>query len=92
MEIQLDLGENWYDPSGFVDALVCAEDSGFKTAWFGDHFMPWFHSGNRSQFVWSTLGAAMQRTQKIKTGPLVTPPIGARYHPAIVAQASATLD
>ena len=34
----------------------------------------------------------MQRTQKIKTGPLVTPPIGARYHPAIVAQASATLD
>jgi coenzyme F420-dependent glucose-6-phosphate dehydrogenase len=92
LEIQLDLGENWYDPRNFVEALVYAEDRGFKTAWLGDHFMPWFNSGNRSQFVWSTLGAAMQRTTKIRTGPLVTPPIGARYHPAIVAQASATLD
>lgn len=92
MEIQLDIGENTYDPPEFVEALVCAEDLGFKTAWLGDHFMPWFHSGNRSQFVWSTLGAAMGRTGKIRTGPLVTAPIGARYHPAIVAQAAATLD
>ena len=92
MEIQLDIGENWYDPREFVGALEYAEEEGFRTAWFGDHFMPWFHSGNRSQFVWSTLGAAMERTSKIRTGPLITPPIGARYHPAIVAQASATLD
>ena len=92
MEIQLDLGENRYDPQKFVEALATAEELGFRTAWFGDHFMPWNHSGDRSQFVWSTLGAAMQCTSKIKTGPLVTPPIGARYHPAIVAQASATLD
>jgi coenzyme F420-dependent glucose-6-phosphate dehydrogenase len=92
MEIQLDLGENWFDPPVFVDSLAYAEDLGFRTAWFGDHFMPWFHSGNRSQFVWSTLGVAMARTSSIKTGPLVSPPIGARYHPAIVAQASATLD
>jgi G6PDH family F420-dependent oxidoreductase len=92
MEIQLDLGENWYEPRGFVEALVYAEELGYRTAWFGDHFMPWFHSGNKSQFAWSTLGVALERTQKIKTGPLVTPPIGARYHPAIVAQASATLD
>jgi coenzyme F420-dependent glucose-6-phosphate dehydrogenase len=34
----------------------------------------------------------MEKTQTIKTGPLVTTPIGARYHPAIIAQASATLD
>jgi len=90
--IDLDLGENWYDPRGFVEAFELAERLGFKTAWFGDHFVPWFHSGNKSQFVWSTLGAAMERTQAIKTGPLVTTPIGARYHPAIIAQASATLD
>jgi G6PDH family F420-dependent oxidoreductase len=92
MEIQLDFGENWYDPIEFVEALVYAEEQGIRTAWLGDHFMPWFHSGNRAQFVWSTLGVAMDRTEKIKTGPLVTAPIGARYHPAIVAQASATLD
>jgi len=90
--IHLDLGENNYEPKSFIEALTFAEDLGFETAWFGDHFMPWFHSGKRSQFVWSTLGAAMGRTNKIKTGPLVTPPIGARYHPAIVAQAAATLD
>lgn len=92
MDIQLDLGENRYDPRRFVEVLVYAEELGYKTAWFGDHFMPWYHSGKRSQFVWSTLGVAMERTDKIKTGPLVTPPIGARYHPAIVAQAAATLD
>ena len=92
MEIQLDIGENTYDPSEFVEAIVYAEDLGFRTAWLGDHFMPWYHSGSRSQFVWSTLGAVMARTDKIKVGPLITPPIGARYHPAIVAQASATLD
>lgn len=76
----------------FVDALVYAEELGYKTAWFGDHFFPWFHSGKGSQFIWSTLGVALERTAKIKTGPLVTVPIGARYHPAIIAQASATLD
>ena len=38
------------------------------------------------------LGAALERTSKIKLGPLVTTPIGARYHPAIIAQASATLN
>ena len=92
LEIQLDIGENWYDPPRFVEALAYAEELGFRTAWFGDHFMPWFHSGDRSQFVWSMMGAALERTKKIRTGPLVTPPIGARYHPAIVAQASATLD
>ena len=92
VEIELDIGENWYDPEGFVEALELAERLGYKTAWLGDHFVPWFHSGDRSQFVWSTLGAAMERTQTIKTGPLVTTPIGARYHPALVAQASATLD
>src|SRR5437867_3835026 len=92
LEIQLDIGENWYDPPRFVEALAYAEELGFRTAWFGDHFMPWFHSGDRSQFVWSMMGAALERTKKIRTGPLVTPPIGARYHPALVAQASATLD
>jgi coenzyme F420-dependent glucose-6-phosphate dehydrogenase len=92
IDVQLDLGENWYEPKQFVEALEYAEKLGFRTAWFGDHFVPWFHSGNQSQFVWCTLGAAMQKTSVIKTGPLVTSPIGGRYHPALVAQASATLD
>ena len=36
--------------------------------------------------------SALERTEKIKMGPLVTTPIGDRYHPLIIGQASATLD
>jgi G6PDH family F420-dependent oxidoreductase len=92
LDIQLDIGENEYDPQEFVDAVHYAEGQEFKTAWLGDHFVPWYHSGKRSAFVWSVLGVALERTHRIKIGPLVTTPMGARYHPAIVAQASATLD
>lgn len=92
MEIQIDLGENLYDPKDFVDAAVYAEELGFKTVWLGDHFVPWYHSGNKSAFFWPVLGIILEKTSTIKSGPLVTVPIGARYHPALVAQGSATLD
>lgn len=91
-EISVELGENDYDPQRFVDAAVYSEDLGFRTVWFGDHIFPWFHSGKRSAFVWSVLGVALSKTHKVKVGPWVTVPIGARYHPAIIAQAAATLD
>jgi coenzyme F420-dependent glucose-6-phosphate dehydrogenase len=92
LAFQLDLGENTYDPRKFVEAVIHAEAKGFDTTWFGDHFCPWFHSGDRSAFAWSVMSSALERTSSIKIGSLVTPPIGGRYHPAIVAQASATLD
>lgn len=92
VEIQVNLGENEYDPQAFVDATVYAEEQGFRTAWFGDHIFPWFHSGKRSSFAWSVMSVAMEKTDRIKVGPWVTVPIGARYHPAIIAQAAATLD
>ena len=76
----------------FVDATVYAERMGFRTAWFGDHIFPWFHSGKRSPFCWSVMAVALERTKQIKVGPWVTVPVGARYHPAIIAQAAATLD
>ena len=92
IDIQLDIGENDYQPREFVDAVEFAEDQGFKTAWLGDHFFPWYHSAKRSAFVWSVLPVALERTSSIRLGPLVTVPIAARYHPGIIAQASATLD
>jgi len=92
VDIQLDLGENEYDPQDFVNAAVYADELGFRTVWFGDHIFPWFHSGNRSAFVWSVLSVVLEKTRGIRVGPGVTVPIGARYHPAIVAQAAATLD
>ena len=91
-KVYLDLGENEKDPGEFRDCAVLAEKLGFDNLWLGDHFMPWFHTANRSAYVWSLMGACLQATKQIKIGPYVTVPIGARYHPAIIAQASATLD
>jgi coenzyme F420-dependent glucose-6-phosphate dehydrogenase len=91
-EIAADIGENEADPAEFRDCVMLAEKLGYDAAWLGDHYMPWVHSGNRSAFVWSLMGSCLQATKKIKLGPYVTTPIGGRYHPAIIAQASATLD
>ncbi|HXQ92710.1 MAG TPA: LLM class flavin-dependent oxidoreductase [Nitrososphaerales archaeon] len=92
LKISLDIGENEKDPAEFRDAIVLAEKLGFDVAWLGDHFMPWMDSGNRSAYVWSLIASSLEASRKIKIGPYVTTPIGARYHPALVAQASATLD
>jgi len=92
MEISVNLGENDYDPQAFVDAAVYADKLGFRTVWFGDHIFPWYHSGKRSSFAWSMMSVALEKTNRIKVGPWVTVPTGARYHPAIIAQAAATLD
>lgn len=92
IDVTVNLGESDYDPQAFVDATVYAEKMGFSTAWHGDHIFPWYHSGKKSCFVWSTMAVALEKTGSIKIGPFVTVPIGARYHPAIVAQAASTLD
>jgi coenzyme F420-dependent glucose-6-phosphate dehydrogenase len=92
MEISVNLGENDYDPQAFVEAAACADKNGFGTVWFGDHIFPWYHSGKRSAFAWSVMSVALERTSGVKVGPWVTVPTGARYHPAIIAQAAATID
>jgi coenzyme F420-dependent glucose-6-phosphate dehydrogenase len=92
LEIAIDIGENEKDPAEFRDCVILAEKLGYDAVWLGDHFMPWVHSGNKSAYVWSLMGSCLEATKKIKLGPYVTTPIGARYHPAIIAQASATLD
>ena len=53
-----------------------------------DHFSPWSARQGESGFAWSWLGAAMARTS-LPFGVVNAP--GQRYHPAIVAQAAATL-
>ncbi len=92
LKLSIDLGENFADPSSFVECAVLAEEYGFYAVWFGDHFLPWFHSGMKSAYVWPVMSVALDRTKKIKIGVDVTSPIGGRYHPAIIAQAAATLD
>jgi coenzyme F420-dependent glucose-6-phosphate dehydrogenase len=92
MRISIDLGENDFDPIAFVEATQLAEKLGFERIWLGDHFMPWIDSGKRSSFVWSMVSVCLDRTTKVQVSPYVTTPIGARYHPALTAQAIATVD
>ena len=67
-----------------------AEDAGFSAVMASDHFHPWVPSQGQSAFVWAWMGA-LGATTKLRFGPGVTPP-GYRYHPAIIAQAAATLE
>ena len=53
-----------------------------------DHFAPWSERQGHSAFAWSWLGAALQATD-LSFGAVNAP--GQRYHPAIIAQAIATL-
>src|SRR3990172_4289655 len=92
LKISVNLGEGYNDPRRFVECAVIAEKYGFDTVWFGDHLVPWTHSQNKSAFVWSVMPSALERTNRIKVGALVTSPIGGRYHPLIIGQAAATLD
>ena len=91
-KIGVDVGENDVEPADFLNCAILAEEIGFDSVWFGDHFMPWIHTGGKSAFIWSLLGSSLERTRRIAMGPDVTCPIGGRFHPAVVAQAAATLD
>ena len=53
-----------------------------------DHFHPWSERQGQSGFAWSWLGAALQATT-MSFGTVCAP--GQRYHPAVIAQAAATL-
>jgi len=75
-------------PSELLGAMRAAETAGFERAWSSDHFSPWSARQGESGFAWSWLGAAMQATS-LPYGVVNAP--GQRYHPAIVAQAVATL-
>ncbi|MEZ5252040.1 MAG: LLM class flavin-dependent oxidoreductase [Ilumatobacteraceae bacterium] len=75
-------------PSALLAAVRHAEQAGFDAAMCSDHFSPWSARQGESGYAWSWLGAALEATST--TLGVVTAP-GQRYHPAIVAQAIATL-
>lgn len=77
-----------YPPSALLKYVQRAEQAGFNAAMCSDHIAPWNERQGNSGFAWSWLGAALHATQ-LSFG-MVTAP-GQRYHPAILAHASATL-
>ena len=82
-------GTEQYPPAELLDYAIAAELAGFDSIDVSDHFHPWSEKG-QACFVWTWLGAVAARTKRIVLGTGVTCPI-LRYHPAIIAQAAATL-
>jgi probable non-F420 flavinoid oxidoreductase len=77
-----------FTPSALRDYSCHAEQAGFAAVMSSDHFHPWSEVQGESGFSWAWLGAAMQATS-VPFGVICAP--APRYHPALVAQAAATL-
>jgi G6PDH family F420-dependent oxidoreductase len=89
MRLGYTLSSEEFDAPSLVAQAERAEKAGFAFASISDHFHPWIDEQGESPFVWGTLGAISQRTERIELITGVTCPT-TRIHPAIVAQAAAT--
>lgn len=85
------VAQEQYSMKDLLISVAEAERCGFKTTITSDHFHPWWHHGGYANFAWIWIAAAAERTKKMKFVTGVTAPIY-RYHPAIIAQAFASLD
>ena len=79
-----------FGPTELLELVKHAESRGFEVSGVSDHLQPWRHNGGHAPAVLPWLGAAAASTTKITLGTSVLTPT-MRYHPAIVAQAFATL-
>jgi G6PDH family F420-dependent oxidoreductase len=77
-------------PRELVRYAQAAEDAGFDFEVSSDHYSPWLASQGHAPYAWTVLGAVAQATSRVELMTYVTCPT-MRYHPAIVAQKSATL-
>src|SRR3954471_16430854 len=77
-----------FPPSELLALIKHAAAAGFDCAMSSDHFRPWAAAQGHSGFAWSGLGPALA-TPILPFGVISAP--GYRYHPAILAQAAATL-
>ncbi|GAA2127472.1 TIGR03885 family FMN-dependent LLM class oxidoreductase [Glycomyces algeriensis] len=89
VEIGYHASHEQFPPSRLAAAAVAAEAAGFDAVLSSDHFAPWSTDQDESGYAWTWLGAAMART-RLPFGVVTAP--GDRYHPAITAQAIATVE
>jgi coenzyme F420-dependent glucose-6-phosphate dehydrogenase len=79
-----------FAPKELLDYGVQAEQLGFDSVFISDHLQPWRHDGGHAPAALPWLGALAARTERVLIGTSVLTPTF-RYHPAVVAQAFATL-
>lgn len=90
MQIGYKLAAEAFGPTELIRQAVRAEEAGFDFVEISDHFHPWLDNQGHSPFAWTVLGAIAARTERIGLATGVTCPT-VRYHPAIIAQAAATV-
>jgi len=90
MQYGYKLSAEGFGPQELIRQAELAEASGFDFVEISDHYHPWLDSQGHSPFAWTVLGAIAARTRSIGLATGVTCPT-VRYHPAIIAQAAATL-
>jgi coenzyme F420-dependent glucose-6-phosphate dehydrogenase len=79
-----------FGPRELLDFAVQADAVGFDSVMVSDHYQPWRHIGGHAPFSLSWLAAVGERTSRVVLGTSVLTPTF-RYHPAVIAQAFATL-
>ena len=84
------LSAEGFGPKDLIQQAVRAEQAGFDFVEISDHYHPWLDVQGHSPFAWTVLGALAARPRPLGQAPGVTCPT-VRYHPAIIAQAAATL-
>jgi G6PDH family F420-dependent oxidoreductase len=90
MRIGYKLATEGFGPKELIRQAVLAEQAGFDFVEMSDHYHPWVEAQGHSAFTWSLLPAIAMRTERIGLATGVTCP-SMRYHPAIIAQAAATM-
>jgi G6PDH family F420-dependent oxidoreductase len=89
VELGYALSSEEHRPLDLVRFARAAENAGFTFAGISDHYHPWIDEQGQSPYAWSTIGAIAVSTTKLRLLTGVTCPF--RYHPALVAQAAATV-
>ncbi|WP_149100699.1 glucose-6-phosphate dehydrogenase (coenzyme-F420) [Actinoplanes teichomyceticus] len=79
-----------FAPAELLRYGILAEELGFDSVFVSDHLQPWRHDGGHAPAALPWLGALAARTERVLVGTSVLTPTF-RYHPAVVAQAFATL-
>ncbi|MFI0242174.1 TIGR03557 family F420-dependent LLM class oxidoreductase [Streptomyces sp. NPDC016845] len=90
MQIGYKLAAEAFGPDELVRQAVLAEQAGFDFVEMSDHYHPWLDVQGHSPFAWTVFGSIAAKTERIGLATGVTCPT-VRYHPAIIAQAAATL-
>jgi G6PDH family F420-dependent oxidoreductase len=84
------LAAEGFGPKDLIQQAIRAEQAGFDFVEISDHYHPWLDVQGHAPFAWTVLGAIAAKTDRIGLATGVTCP-SVRYHPAIIAQAAATL-